>query len=219
MRSLSQAKTMKNAGLAACLTAAASFPGLVSWSNPPDKIWLLLGVNLWAAFFLWSFVFAWHERESGQRVFVFKTQPRLWLLASIGGLCAAIVLHFEVDPLARQINLEQFPKNLNDWMAGILFTLGFEQLFVCFAPFAFFIRLTHRRDVAFVLTVLLGVLVLCLKLSSIHQWSPSVLAMELLIARIVVSSLSIYFYLRGGILMTWWWILLLQARHLAGFSI
>jgi hypothetical protein len=26
--------------------------------------------------------------------------------------------------------------------------------------------------------------------------------------------LSVYFYLKGGVILTWWWVFLLQLRHL-----
>ena len=216
MRFLSQAKTMKKAGLAGCLTAAASLPQL-ALSAPPGRIGFLLASNLWAAFFLWSFVFAWHERESHRKVFTFEIQPRFWLLASVCGLSGAVVLHFDVDPLMHHIKLTDFPTDFKTWTASTLFTLAFEQLFACFAPFAFFIRLSHRRDIAFLLTVLFGVLILCLKLSSIHWLSPSILVLELLAARMVVATLSLYFYLRGGVFLFWWWCFLLQTRHLANW--
>jgi hypothetical protein len=36
----------------------------------------------------------------------------------------------------------------------------------------------------------------------------------LLVIRGVAPALSVYFYLRGGVLLVWWWELLFQSRHL-----
>src|SRR2546425_4163619 len=38
--------------------------------------------------------------------------------------------------------------------------------------------------------------------------------LELLLWRLAAGYLSVYFYLKGGVLLTLWWILLLQLRHL-----
>lgn len=207
---------MWTAALAALLTAAASYPRLASWDNVPAKTWLLLWVLLLSAYILWSFVFAWHEKESGRKVFTFEPRPRLWLTVTAAGIGAAAVLYFAIDPLSRQIAPLQFPKDFNGWLANLLFTLGFEQLFVCFAPFAFFVRLAHRRDVAFILTVLFGVLILCLQLSAADQLVLSALAVKLLVARIAVNSLALWFYLQGGLWTAWWWSFLINTRHLFG---
>jgi hypothetical protein len=36
----------------------------------------------------------------------------------------------------------------------------------------------------------------------------------LLVIRGAAPALSVYLYLRGGVLLVWWWELLLQGRHL-----
>jgi len=42
----------------------------------------------------------------------------------------------------------------------------------------------------------------------------SALLLGLLISRLALGALSVYFFLRGGVLLVWWWGLLLQSRHL-----
>jgi len=95
-----------------------------------------------------------------------------------------------------------------------LFTLSFGQLFLCFAPFAFFIRLIQRKPWAIFLTMAFGVFVTGLKTNSLAAPPTLPLVLGLMLARTISSWLSVYFYFNGGVLLVWWWTLLLQIRVL-----
>jgi hypothetical protein len=75
-------------------------------------------------------------------------------------------------------------------------------------------RLFQNRVIAFVLTVLFGLLVLAIKVRlSPAPISPTLL-IELVVARLVLGTLSLTIYLRGGVVLTWWWGFLIESRHL-----
>ena len=50
--------------------------------------------------------------------------------------------------------------------------------------------------------------------SMVGSYMPTALLAGFLVCRVAMGSLSVYFYLRGGVLLAWWWGLLLQSRHL-----
>ena len=43
---------------------------------------------------------------------------------------------------------------------------------------------------------------------------PTALLASVLLLRLAIGSLSVWFYLRGGVLLAWWWGVLLHSRHL-----
>ena len=108
-----------------------------------------------------------------------------------------------------------YPTTMEQWLAMTLFSLGLKQLFVVFAPFAWLIRLFGKKEPAFLLTVVFGIIVVVIR----EYRSPSPLLAEpfflgLLVIRGAAQALSVYLYLRGGVLLVWWWELLLQSRLL-----
>ncbi len=216
MRSLAQPATLKAAAMASAVTAAAGYPQLAIWIDRPGSAPALCFMLFATGIFLWSFVFAWHENGSGRRIFFPGFHPSLWLAATLLGLAGAFVLHRFMDPAMREFHLATFPTNLKEWLAITLFTISFEQLFVCFAPFAFFIRLFRKRKLAAAQTVLFGVFIVILKLSQTHDPIPFSLDVQLVILRMVSFSITVFLYLRGGVFAVMWWILLLQTRHLPG---
>ena len=136
-------------------------------------------------------------------------------LATITGLAAALFWHFALDPWLRVKVPEDYPTTIEQWLAMTLFSLGLKQLFVVFAPFAWLIRLFGKKEPAFILTVMFALAVVVIR----EYRSPSPLVAEpfflgLLAVRGTVEALSVYLYLRGGVLLVWWWELLLQSRHL-----
>jgi hypothetical protein len=137
-----------------------------------------------------------------------------FVAATMAGICGAIALHFFPDPSLRLATPDDFPDDLEQWLAMVLFLLSFSQLFLVFAPFAWLIRLFQNRHIAMAMTVLLGVFVLFLKSRSSPTPIPPLLFAALLIVRIVSGILSVLFYLRGGLVLAWWWGLLIEARHL-----
>jgi hypothetical protein len=104
---------------------------------------------------------------------------------------------------------------MEQWLAMTLFSLGLKQLFVVFAPFSWLIRLFGRKEPAFILTVVFGLAVVVIRE---YRSSSPLLAepffLGLLAIRGAAQALSVYLYLRGGVLLVWWWELLLQSRHL-----
>jgi hypothetical protein len=140
------------------------------------------------------------------------------MAATFGGAGGALILHLLIDPTLRSVAAREYPSTVWSWVAMTLFLLAFDQLFVCFAPFAFFVRLSRNEKLATALTVLFGVFLLHLKIRSWSAQLPPVFILELFAWRILADGLSVYFYLNGGTPLTWWWALLLQLRHLFNLS-
>ena len=214
MRDLAQPETLKSAVLAAGLTVVACCPRLLLWTKRVHPLWYLEVTIFLGAIVLWSFVFAWHTKYCQRPVFTLKAGGAVFAWATLAGVLGALTLHFFLDPALRLRTPEDYPADLRQWVAITLFTLGFSQLFLLFAPFAWLLRLLRDRRVAAVLTVLFGVFVLVIKTSSSPQPYPATLFAALLVARIVSGCLGVFFYLRGGVLLVWWLGLLLEARHL-----
>jgi hypothetical protein len=214
VRSLVQTETMKFAALASCVTVGVCYPRLAMWTDRPYQLWFLCFVLGWAAFMLWSFIFAWHRKYTGEEVLMAKIRPSLWAAATVAGLIGSSFLLFGIDSVLRPLAPEDYPATMRAWLAMTLFILAFDQLFLCFAPFAFFVRLVQRRNVALGLTVLFGVFLMYLKARSWHGQFSALFIMTLFAWRIVAGYLSVHFYLNGGVALTWWWVFLLQLRHL-----
>jgi hypothetical protein len=159
-------------------------------------------------------VFAWHTKYTQRRVVAFQMELTPFVLATLAGIVAAVILHLALDPSLRLKTPEDYPARLDQWIAMTLFSLALTQLFLVFAPFAWSLRVFQSRPVAILFTVLFGVFVMMLKTRTSLTPLPSSLFWALILARIVVGGLSLYFYWRGGLMLASWWVLLLQARHL-----
>ncbi|HKS36857.1 MAG TPA: hypothetical protein VJW76_06700, partial [Verrucomicrobiae bacterium] len=206
MRSLVQPGVMKSAALATCITVVVCYPRLALWTDRPYQLWFLCFVLGWAAFMLWSFVFAWHRQYSGEEVLLVRIGPSLWVAATVAGLIGSGFLHFGIDSILRPLAPEDYPSTMRAWLAMTMFILAFDQLFVCFAPFALFLRLVRNRNVALGLTVSFGVFLVYLKARSWQGQFSAPFIMALFAWRILASYLSVYFYLKGGVVLTWWWV-------------
>jgi hypothetical protein len=213
MRRLIQPEVIKSAGLAAGTTALVCYPRFALW-RAPYPIWYLELVLLLGGFVLWAFVFAWHTPFTGRPVFRFPVGRRNFASATIAGLLVAAVLHWFLDSTFRLRTPGDYPTSFDQWIGMTLFALAFHPLFLTFAPLAWALRLFRRLWIAIALTVLFGVFVLIVKAQSAPTPLPSTVFMELLVLRIALGSLAIFFYLRGGVLLVWWWSFLLQLRHL-----
>jgi len=213
MRRLAQPNVLKSAGLAAGFTSLACYPRFALWDNP-FPIWYLMSVLFVGGFVLWAFVFAWHTQFTRRPVFNLKFEPQLWAIATTAGLVVAFVLHFYLDPTFRQRTPADYPTSLTEWLGMTVFALAFNPLFLTFAPLAWAVRLFHRVWIAVAFTILFGVFVMVLKTRSAPTPLPPNAFLELLALRFVLGSLSVYFYLRGGVFVVWWWAFLLQLRHL-----
>jgi hypothetical protein len=213
MRRLIQPPVMKAAALASLGTALLCYPRFALW-NSPYPIWYLLLVVLLGGFVLWAFVFAWHTPFTGRPVFQVRISLRLFLGATVAGLAIAAGLHFFLDPTFRIRTPADYPKSVDQWIGMTLFALAFYPLFLTLAPLDWALRLFRRLWIATSFTVLFGVGVMVLKTQSAPTPLPPTVFIELLVLRIVLASLGVYFYLRGGALLVGWWTFLLQLRHL-----
>ena len=182
-------------------------------------MWFVEAVIFLGTTVLWGFVFAWHAHYTQRPVFTFKLELKPFAAATVAGLGGAMILHFFLDPSLQLSTPDDYPKNLEQWLAMTLFLLSFSQLFLVFAPFAWLIRLFQNRRIAIGLTVLLGVFVLVLKTRTSPTPLPAALFSALLVMRIVSGVLVVLFYLRGGLVLAWWLGFLIEARHLVDLVI
>jgi hypothetical protein len=159
-------------------------------------------------------VFGWHRQYAGVNPLMFPRVPRLWVFATVWGLAECAWLCLMVDPSLRAIRPEEYPTNWQAWLAGSLFTLALDPLFLCFAPFAFFIRLSRRQSTAVALTIMFGVFIQFLKLSSSPALHERWLVVALMTTPVLASFVSVYLYLKGGTWLVWWVALLTQLRLL-----
>jgi hypothetical protein len=218
VRRLALPEVLKSTSIAALATSLLCYPRLSLWFGRQHPICYLEAVIFFGSFVLWAFVFAWHTHYCHQPVFTFKVRPKLFALATLAAISVAAMLHQVMDPSLRRTTPEDFPADFEQWIAMTLFSLAFSQLFLIFAPFAWLLRLFKNKTTAAVITVLFGVFVLMLKTGLSSRPFPSVLLAALVIVRLVLGILSLFFYLRGGLLLVWWWGVLLQARHLVSMA-
>lgn len=213
MRRLIQPSVLKSAALAAGATSLVCYPRFALWQTP-FPIWHLELVLLLGGFVLWAFVFAWHTPFTGQPVFKFPLNLRLFAMATLAGLLVAAGLHWLLDPTFRARTPGDYPTTQAQWLGMTLFALAFHPLFLIFAPLAWALRLFRRLWIAIAFTVLFGVFVMVVKTQSAPTPLPPLVFLELLGLRLTLGTVAIFFYLRGGVLLVWWWQFLLQLRHL-----
>ena len=214
MRDFVQPRVLKLAGSAALASTLACYPRLTFWLNRPYVIWYLVAAIFFCGIVLWGFVFAWHTKYTHRPVFTLKIEPMAFLAVTLIAIAAAAVFHLFLDPSLRPKLPEEYPVGVYQWIAWLLWSLTFNQLFLLFAPFAWSMRLFKNRWLAAGLTVLFGVFVQVLRTQyAPAPISPAPLGM-FMAARIVTGCLAVWFYLRGGILLIWWWTFLFEARNL-----
>jgi hypothetical protein len=215
MRSLGRPEVLKWAILAGLGTALVCWPRIATAPHQRFPVWYLEALVLLGSIVLWGFVFAWHRQYTQRQVFTLKVGAWPLTLATGAGLATTLFWYFAIDPWLRVKTPADYPTTMGQWLAMTLFGLGLKQLFVVFAPFAWLIRLFGRKEPAFILTVVFGLTVMVIR----EYRSPSPMLAEpffigLLAIRGAAQALSVYLYLRGGVLLVWWWELLLQSRHL-----
>ncbi len=213
MRDFVRPDVLKNAGFAAAATAFACYSRLALWFDRPDRLAFLVTLIFVSSFMLWGAVFAWHEKYSRREVMNFEWDPALWGTVTACGLIAAVSTRLFIDPTLRPLLPENYTDSIGKLAAMTLFTAAFTQLFLCFAPMAFFLRLFKSTAQAVLLTVLAGVFAAFLKVGSLEM--PLLFLLCVLAVRGLSGYLGVYFYLRGGALAVWWWTILLESRHLA----
>ena len=214
MRRLAQPRVLNMAVIAGLATAIASYPRIALWLNPSRPIWYLETMIFLCSIVLWGFVFAWHEPYTQRPVWRFKLEPKLFTTATLIGIIAAAVFYFCLDASLRAQVPEEYPIDLKNWLAQVLFSMFLTQLFLLFAPFAWLMRLFQNRRVATTLTVLFGAFVWIIKNQSLPAPLHSTLFAALLVGRVAMGFLAVWFYLRGGIILIWWWTILFEARLL-----
>lgn len=218
MRRLAEPTVVRNAIIAAALSAALSLPRMLLWDKRPLPLWHVEATIFFGGFVLWAFVFAWHAEYTHRPFFTLKINSLTFAIATLVGLVTAACLHLWLDPLVRRAAPEEFPADLEHWIASTLFALAFTQLFLLYAPFAWLVRLFRNRMVATWLTVLLSVAVLIMRSHILPTALPFPVMFATIGLRIVITFFAVWFYLRGGILLVSWLGLVLEARHLLGLA-
>jgi hypothetical protein len=157
MRRLAQPQVVTTAAIAAAASALLCLPRMVQWGKRPFALWYVEATIFLGGFVLWAFVFAWHTEYTRRPVFTLKIKPSIFTAATFVGILCALGLHFSLDPAMRRISPEEYPVDLNGWLATALFGLAFTDLFLIFAPYAWLVRLIRNERVAAGLTIALGV--------------------------------------------------------------
>ena len=214
VRRLAQPEVLKFAGIAALLTALLCYPRLYLWTDRRYPLWYLEAILFLGSIVLWSFVFAWHTFYTRRPVLTLKIPPWLFTATTLAGVAAGLWDRLFLDPHLRLQVPQEYPANLVEWLARTLFHLSFLQLFVTFAPFAWLMRLVHNQAVAVALTVSFGTVILVLFNRSLPAPVSAGLFSVLVVGRLVMGCLTLWIYLRGGLLLAWWWGLLFEVRLL-----
>lgn len=190
---------------------------MLLWEKRPYLTWYIESILFCCGFVLWAFVFAWHTEYTHRPLFNFRIKPLLFASATVVGVIASLGHYWLLDPSLRPFNPEDYPVDFPHWVAHLLFTLSFNQLFLLFAPFAWAMRLFRNEKVATWVIVALGVLVLALKTNASPQPQSAPLIAALVTVQIASAYFGVWFYLRGGIFLAWWIAFLIDARHLLTF--
>ena len=141
----------------------------------------------------------------------------MFTAVTLVGLVSGAAWHFWLDPVLKQAMPDELPADWQHWLAATLFSLGFSQLFLTFAPFDWWMRLCRHQKASIILTALVGVGIVALKLDAKEVALSSGLWVVLLTAKFIGGLLLAIFYLRGGMALAWWWAFLIETRHLPDF--
>lgn len=214
MQDLTQPKIVRTSLLAGLITAIACFPRLALVPQKTHPLWFGTFLLFFCSTTLWGFVFAWHTKYSGWKVFRSRISSKDGLIAFGLGCIFTLLAWQAFDPFFRLQTPQNYPTTFSVWVAMSLFDLSLHPLFFILAPLAFFLRLFHSRHVAVVLTVSFSIILVSFKAYSGYISLPWHLAALFLIFRTISSFLSIYFYTRGGLLLLACWVVPLQIRSL-----
>ena len=190
---------MSSAALAAFATALACYPRFEMWQTRRLPIWYLELVLLTGTFFLWSFVFGWQGLYGGRDPMRPSKSVPLWALATAGALAVAGLHYFVLDPALRPFVPDEYPVSRGAWLAMAISTLTLTQLFVVFAPLAFFLRMSSRRWLAIALTLAFNLFVMLQRSALAPTPVPSPLLAGLIGIRLLGASILVYFYFKGGL--------------------
>jgi hypothetical protein len=213
MRTLAQPEVIKSCAVAAALTSIACYPRMATALELRYPIWYLEALLFLGGMVLWAFAFAWYPKYTNRPLLTLRVGWRLGGLATVAGIGGSLVLQYLIDPALRARTPSEFPLTFLDWAARVLFSLAFTQLMLIFSPFCWLLRLFQRTTPAVVLTVVFGLAVLALRNRGSLPM-PAELLVGLILFRVTASLLSIYLFLRGGVVPVWCFALMLQSRHL-----
>lgn len=213
MRDLADPEVLKKSIATAAVSAVACLPRLHDWQTRRYPVWYLESVLFLGSIVFWAFVFGWHTKYSGRPPFTSRPDRLAFGIATATGLIGAVTQYYFLDPTLKARSPEDFPTNLSQWAAMILFALTFVDLLVVFAPFDWLLRLSHSTRISTGLTIVFGMFVVWLKQRTMQEHLPASFLAMLLCSRAFAGLLSVFFYLRGGILLVWWCHLLIQSRH------
>jgi hypothetical protein len=216
MDSLVRKDTIRLAAVAAAVTTTICYPRLALWTERPNALWFLATMMLLVSFLLWSFVFAWYPQASGRPVIQLRPPFLVWTSAIVGGLMAGSVLLLLVDPTLRSARPSDYPVTLTTWSFGTLFSLSFSQLFLCYAPMAFFLRLFRLPVAAVGLTIVFGLGLLAAQLNATGVDLEPGFLLGLYLIRACLGGIVAMLFFHGGLLPAATWTLLLECRLLPG---
>jgi hypothetical protein len=214
MRHLLQPRVLTHAVTASAISALVCYPRLQLWYTAHAPVWYLEATIFICGIILWGFVFAWHVPYTGRPVLSFKIEPKLFITVTLSAILLAVVYTLLLDPALRTKLPEEYPTDLTHWLAFLGFALGFNQLFMIFAPCDWSLRLVKRPWLAAGMTAVFGACVLALNLQAQHVAIAGPLLAGLIVCRFALGVLAVWFYLRGGLVLSWWWTLVLESRHL-----
>ena len=217
MRYLLQPQVLRAASIAAAVSALACYPRISLWLHRPGPVWYLESAIFTCSIVCWGFVFAWHMPYTGRPVFIFRQEWVPLAVATVTAAGSAVASHLVLDPLLRPKFPEEYPADLQHWLAAVPFVLTFKLLFAIFAPFDWLMRLLKNRWAATILIGLLGAALLLMNVHKQHASIPTSVLTLMLAGRFVAAFLAVWFYLRGGVLLVCWWTFLAECRHLWAF--
>src|SRR5579871_650523 len=160
MRHLTESRVMGRSAVAAIFTTVACYPRLSLWPERAHLVFPMCLMLFVCTFVLWAFAFAWQKPYADREVIANGFNLKIWIAATALSLAWAALLHFDIDPQLRLVTPKEFPDSWTMWVAMALFALALNPLFLLFAPFAFFMRLSRLQKFSMALTVLFGVFVL-----------------------------------------------------------
>src|SRR5437763_17200677 len=125
MRALAEPEVLRNAIVAAAISAAASFARVQAWQTRRYPVWYMEAVLFLGAIVFWAFVFGWHTKYSGRPLFTLRPDRLAFAIATAAGVIGAVTQYYFLDPTLKTRSPEDFPMNLGQSAAMILFALTF----------------------------------------------------------------------------------------------